>query len=298
MAIPPRRHRNSASSAATTDDEEDPEFAHATPRNTGYFPVMETRRVSEVRGLPSGAQSPLPPQPPHTASSIGHGRAPRPKLTSTAPPSASVSRSASRVRLPQLAKEHDDEDDELNVTDRGEELIRRRLKERKRAKRERERRLAELEVGEEGEEQDHGAPNSVATESSLLMSQPAASPARGYNASAGTTRLRAASGSRFVSGSALLSPRATEGDADRDHAASTTRPESVHSGAEDEDGHLAVPQLADDIEVSREGYHSDSEGSEMNDDDSDDVNPDDDGEGVTVKDRQDVSGTCEEDLHR
>lgn len=303
MAIP-RHHRNSTSSAATTDDE-DPEFAHATPRNTGYFPAMETRRVSEMRGLPSGAQSPVPPQHAQSIGSIGHGRAPRPRLPGTAPPSASVSRSASRVRLPQLAKdkEPDVEDDELNVTDRGEELIRRRLKERKRAKRERERRLAELEVGEEGEEEGQSAPNSAATEGSLLMAQPGASPARGYNPSTSASRHRAPSGSRLVSGSGLLSPRPAEGgDTDREYAAAVgaARPESVHSRMDEEEDrgtHLAGPAVSDDVEVNTDGYRSDSEGTEMDDDDSDDVSPDDDGEGVTVKDRQDVSGPCEGRLH-
>ncbi|CAK9782206.1 hypothetical protein CC85DRAFT_282218 [Cutaneotrichosporon oleaginosum] len=277
----PRRHRGSNASSVT--DEED----HATPRNTGYFPQMpESRRVSEVRGLPSGAQSPLPP----TAGSIGQGRAPRPKLTTTAPASAAPSRSASRVRLPQLKDMDDDEDDELNVTDRGEELIRRRQKERKRAKRERERRaLAEMEVGEEDEAGDN-LPASAMSEGSVLMSQPGQSPVRGYNQSSSSSRHRAAGGSRLVSGSALLSPRPASESVEREpSSAGRPRAESVQSRAVDDDEsreRLAVPPV--EVDATTDGYHSDSEGSAMDDDeDSDDASPD-DGEGVTVKDRQDA----------
>jgi hypothetical protein len=51
--------------------------------------------------------------------------------------------------------------------------------------------------------------------------------------------------------------------------------------------HLNVPDH--EIDRTSDGYHSDSEGSAMDDSEEDDVSPD-DGEGVTVKDRQDVSG--------
>lgn len=276
----PRRHRGSNASSVTDDED------HATPRNTGYFPTMpESRRVSEVRGLPSGAQSPLP----QTAGSVGQGRATRPKLSTTAPTSAAPSRSASRVRLPQLKDNHD-EDDELNVTDRGEELIRRRLKERKRAKRELERRLAELEVGEE-EEPGETLPTSAASEGSMLLSQTGPSPVRGYNAGESTSRHRAASGSRLLSGSALLSPRpATESVEREPSSAGRPRAESVQSRADDDVDKERLNAPLNDVDGTTDGYRSDSEGSAMDDDeDSDDASPDDD-EGVTVKDRQDVSG--------
>ncbi|BEJ18138.1 hypothetical protein CspHIS471_0704150 [Cutaneotrichosporon sp. HIS471] len=271
----PRRHRDSSVSSVTDDED------HATPRNTSYFPHMpESRRVSEVRGLPSGAQSPLPP-------TTGSGRSGRPKLTTTAPTSAAPSRSASRVRLPQL-KDNDGQDDELNVTDRGEELIRRRQKERKRAKRERERLLAaELELDEE-EEPEGILPTSAVSEGSMLLPQPTESPLRGYTAGPTTSRHRAPSGSRLISGSALVSPRPVSDNVEREpSSAGHPRAESVRSRA-DGDEDMDRGFMSPNVEATTDGYRSDSEGSAMDDDeDSDDVSPD-DGEGVTVKDRQDA----------
>lgn len=270
----PGRHRNSNASSVTDDED------HATPRNTSYFPPMqESRRASEGRGLASGTQSPRPP-------TAGSGRATRLKLT-TASTSAAPSRSASRVRLPQL-KDNDIQDDELNVTDRGEELIRRRLKERKRAKRERERLLAaELELGEE-EEPSEALPTSAASEGSMLVPQPDESPALGYTAGSSTPRHRAPSGSRLLAMSALLSPRQTSEGVEREPSwTGHPRTESLRQRADDgEDMERGV--MSPNVEATTDGYRSDSEGSIRGDpEDSDDASPDDD-EGVTVKDRQDA----------
>lgn len=246
----------------------------ATPRTGSYFPPAESmgRRVSTV----SDAKSPT------GAPGTGPGslsRSSRPRTTGDR--SGAVSRSASRARLtapPQQSPSLKDmDDDEVEFIDRGEDLIRRRLKERKRAKRERERRAAaeaaEV-VGEEEEEEgeDSSAPPSAQTETFPVRA--GVSPVR---ASRANSRARAPSntgGARVASTTGY--PRA--------HAGSVTepdrpqRPQSLLS----EDG-------STELEEDGEEPEEDGDDGETEEEEDDESGSSGDGEGVTVRDRQDVS---------
>lgn len=290
-------------SIASTDDD------YATPRNTSYFPT-ESRRVSEVRGTtPRGGQQgssgrlPSPGITAHTGSS-SYGRSSRPRAAlgsmaegASAEPRPSISRSASRVRLPIPQKKEakdgyaeDDEDDEAHIVDRGEDLIRRRLKERKRAKkekeRERERRLAAEELeAPEGEEELPSQPTSAATDSfhTAPIRAAALSPAR-------DPRQRTVSRTRYPSGRHYSAPGRARSES-VDEVSQRDRADSVQSVADDDeiDEQVPVPppieEGEDEDDIHEDGTVDEEEGDEPEEEDEDSPG---DEEGVTLKDRQDV----------
>jgi len=201
--------------------------------------------------------------------------------------SAAVSRSASRARL---APPHqpaptlkDMDDDEVEFIDRGEDLIRRRIKERKRAKRERERerRLAAAEAAGEEEDDDGEDPNSVPTSAQTETFAPrtALSPVRPGRA---YSRARASSaGSRHPSQSGYPSLAGSVSDVERaESLLSVPTEENSDDLAADEAGETQGP-----TPMEEEPCESCSSGNE----EDDESGSNEEAEGVTVRDRQDVS---------
>lgn len=290
MPIPPRR-----ASVSSTDDGYDSDSG-ATPRTTNYFPhASSTHRPSvDGRRASDAAQTQGVPSSPHqSASQPGsavHGRRSRVSLAPAGQAPPGMSRSGSRARLPVPAMtKGDQEDDEVVVIDRGEDLIRRRLKERKRAKRERERRLAaEAEAAEDDEDVQASAPPSATTAatdssgpyftgSSTLPPQrsSATSPVRGHRA-VSVSRARASSTARHQTAHTPSRSGSISSD-----VGGADRPTSSLAAGGDED------------EMEEDGDHEEDEEAEAaqqsDDDDDDEDGSGGDDEGVTVKDRQDVS---------
>lgn len=291
MPIPPRR-----SSVSSTDDGYDSDSG-ATPRTTNYFPHASGGQRPNIDGRRSSdaaAQTqPVPSSPHHSASQQGsthHGRRSRISLAPAGSSHPGISRSGSRARLPAHAMtKGDQEDDEVVVIDRGEDLIRRRLKERKRAKRERERRLAaEAEAAEEDEEQQQASAmpstTTAATESSVPYSaaslslpqrSQATSPVRGHR-SVSVSRARASSSARHQG----------------TRVPSRSGSISSDGGGPDRPASSLAPGR-DDGDMEEDGDHEEDEDDEVRPDSGDDEDDEDgsggDDEGVTVKDRQDVS---------
>lgn len=307
-----------AGSISSIDEDDDTDYdyaSNATPRNTSYFPpIYDTaRRVSDLRSTPQGALTPLSPEPstaPNTGSS-GQGRGARPRINTLKgesgegpPRMPAVSRSASRVRLnpakdkdKDKAKDKDLEDDEVQVLDRGEDLIRRRIKQRKRAKRERERerRLA-AEAAEAAEsefdplDEPSSAPTSGGQETGFTVQSRAAamSPVRGGSqqpTQRASSRQRAASSTRGPS-SGTSYPSQRSGSITSIDRADSLLHVPLESSVDDL-GEDQVPEDEAEEELQLDDDQSQHDEDEDEDEDEDGSNEDD--EGVTVKDRQDVS---------
>lgn len=289
-----------AGSISSIDDSEYDYESHATPRTTSYFPPQHepSRRVSEMRGTgtPQGPMSP-PSLNPATAGSGGLGRSARPRMQhlKDGERTAPVSRSASRVRLPgphqpqPTIKDKDLEDDEVQVIDRGEDLIRRRIKERKRAKRERERRLAAAEFAESEMDEpgavttataaNTSAPSSAGADAFTIPFRAAAlSPVRAPHGQRAASRQRAASSSRRSSSGYTRSGSVSDIDRAESFLSVPTEENTDDLGDEE------VPEEEEDADML---VHSDDT-DEQHDDDEDEDGSNEDDEGVTVKDRQDA----------
>ena len=206
-----------------------------------------------------------------------------------------MSRSASRSRpalkdvlaVPPLGTRRVEEDDEAEVVDRGADLIRKRQRERKEARRKKER---ERRKAEDGATPDVSAPPTGQLGDSLSAQQARIPAGR----SASRSRLQAErTGSEGYFGTSWSSSITPQGPlSPRDEV----RPPSTYASTVDEDD--------DDVESRRaesfveEVVHSviEAEAAREEDEEEEDQdgvesgeNEDEDEEGVTLKDRQDVS---------
>ena len=215
-----------------------------------------------------------------------------------------MSRSASRARIPIRDAAEEDEDDEVPVRDRGEDLIRRRMKERKKAKKRASRRA------ERGETwyQTSGAgeePTPMNERGDPFMSMPT-TPAAGPQTFGMAPASRSASRSRGVSMERRSSYGTGSGYFAQSHAGYPTDATLSPGGStrynpdEEEDERkrgTKAPSLIDEVvqEVveedarSRRTEEEEDEDEDDDDDDDDAESPDGDDEGVTLRDRQDVS---------
>ena len=209
-----------------------------------------------------------------------------------------VSRSASRARLPLKdvvapPKKGDNEDDEEEVVDRGADLIKRRQKERKQArkKKEQERRKAEGGVTPAitpgitpGITPNPSAPPSGVPGESFGGQQDRMGIARSTSRSrVGSSAQPEGSESYFGSSwSSSITPHGPPSPRDELH------PPSIYSSAADDDD-----EEEDDARASmvNEVIHDVVEEAEDEEDEDDEGDNEEDDEGVTLKDRQDVSLT-------
>jgi hypothetical protein len=205
-----------------------------------------------------------------------------------------VSRSASRARMPLKdvvapPKKGDNEDDEEEVVDRGADLIKRRQRERKQArkKKEQERRKAEGGVTPAitpGITPNPSAPTSGVPGDSFGGQQDRIAIARSASRSrVGSSANQDGSESYFSSSwSSSVTPHAPPSPRDELH------PPSIYSSAADDDD-----EDEDDARASmvNEVIHDVVEEAEDDEEDEDEGDNGEDDEGVTLKDRQDVSLT-------
>lgn len=230
----------------------------------------------------------------------------------------SMSRSASRARpnakdavgVPPLVtrKTEEEEDDEAEVVDRGADLIRKRQRERKQArkKKEKERRKAEEGGGAGGGGEamtDVSAPptgisggESFATQQSRAQVERSTSRSRLPSSTTNTAGLRAErTGSESYFGSSWSSSITPQGPlSPRDDI----RPPSTYASTVDENDDDDEPRqtasVVDEVinnvveqDASQGRRDDDDDGAEEDEDEDSGENEDD--EGVTLKDRQDVS---------
>lgn len=203
-----------------------------------------------------------------------------------------MSRSASRARNP-ARDEDEDDDDEVPVRDRGEDLIRRRMKERKKAKKRASRRA---ERGETWHQAAGEEPTPSGERGDPFRSMPATPAAAGqsFHIPSGS---RSASRAREYSSERHSSYAKGSGYFGQTHAVSTDSTSPTEStlpfdtdNAEEHRRATKAPSLLDEVvqEVVEEEVQSalDEDGEDDDEDDDDDAATP---EEVTLRDRQDVS---------
>lgn len=277
----------------STDDEDRPprsrfmtSFGDSTPRLGGSHRGPPMTAHGSTFGSPAisqGGSAPRPPRLPRNNSTSGHPITYPVAPNSASHPYGSTSRSASRARpglthqtstgqVMTLGKRSKEDDEELE--DKGEKLIRDRQKERARARREKEK-----------ENQRQGEPPSATgDESFAAQQQRSLGPATGRSVS----RTRMPSTSRKQTSEGLTSYAGSiAGDlaaADTISPRGALRPPSVYSSvADEEDEREREQDIIDEVvaDVVDEDAQDEEDGADVDEDAED--------EGVTLRDRQDVS---------
>lgn len=276
-----------------------------------------TPRVSEsLRGIPrSAVTGTFGSGSPYTNTNSSGGSAARPRnmarnhsttaypvshpvnpaySTYNASQMGSMSRSASRSRpalkdvlaAPPLGARRVEEDDEAEVVDRGADLIRKRQRERKEARRKKERERRKL---EDGVTPDVSAPPTSQAGDSLSAQQARIPVGR----SASRSRLQTErTGSESYFGSSWSSSITPQGPlSPRDEVRAPSTYASTVDEDDDDESRRAESFVEDVVHsvIEAEAALEQEEEEEDHDGEESGENEDEDEEGVTLKDRQDVS---------